>query len=231
MALVRCKECGESVSTSAKACPKCGAKPPQKTSFVTWVVLAVIVIGVYSALRSPTPNSSSSTQTNQSSGNVQGPVVEVKPQWQRSTDIDKMTGKHVYSAVSPSVHSVSKMKFPYADVTAWFGVSCDNNSQWAYIGFSEAPNLTDTTIHDGSNGVTTRIKWNSAVQYVPLTQKWGDSFLHFDDGKAAIAKITNSTSALVELQWYGEQSAYFDIPLDGASSAIDSMRVECAGKT
>ncbi|WP_394854470.1 zinc-ribbon domain-containing protein [Shewanella xiamenensis] len=26
MALVKCKECGEQVSTKAKSCPKCGAK-------------------------------------------------------------------------------------------------------------------------------------------------------------------------------------------------------------
>ncbi|WP_412514572.1 MULTISPECIES: zinc-ribbon domain-containing protein [Shewanella] len=30
MALVKCKECGEEVSTKAKTCPKCGAKAPTK---------------------------------------------------------------------------------------------------------------------------------------------------------------------------------------------------------
>ncbi|EKT4488947.1 MULTISPECIES: zinc-ribbon domain-containing protein [Shewanella] len=49
MALVKCKECGEQVSTKAKSCPKCGAKPPKKTSFLTWAVLAFIVITVYGA--------------------------------------------------------------------------------------------------------------------------------------------------------------------------------------
>ncbi len=44
MALVKCKECGGKVSTNAKACPACGAKPPKKTSVVTWLVLATVVI-------------------------------------------------------------------------------------------------------------------------------------------------------------------------------------------
>ena len=49
MALVKCKECGEKVSTKAKSCQNCGAKPPKKTSIVTWVVLALILFGVYGA--------------------------------------------------------------------------------------------------------------------------------------------------------------------------------------
>lgn len=47
MALVKCKECGSEVSTQAKACPKCGAKPPKKTSIVTWMVLLFIVAAVF----------------------------------------------------------------------------------------------------------------------------------------------------------------------------------------
>jgi len=46
MALVKCKECGKSISDSAKACPECGAKPPKKTSFVTKLVAGIIGIGV-----------------------------------------------------------------------------------------------------------------------------------------------------------------------------------------
>ncbi len=47
MALVKCKECGEKVSTKAKSCPNCGAKPPKKTSIVTWAVLALILFVAY----------------------------------------------------------------------------------------------------------------------------------------------------------------------------------------
>lgn len=38
MAIMKCRECGGQVSTSAKACPTCGAKAPKKTSLTTWVV-------------------------------------------------------------------------------------------------------------------------------------------------------------------------------------------------
>jgi hypothetical protein len=46
MALVKCKDCGKSVSDSAKACPDCGAKPPERTSIVTKLVAAIIGMGV-----------------------------------------------------------------------------------------------------------------------------------------------------------------------------------------
>lgn len=46
MALIKCKECGEKVSSKAKACPHCGVKPPPETSAFTWLVLIVIVLFV-----------------------------------------------------------------------------------------------------------------------------------------------------------------------------------------
>lgn len=62
MALVKCKECGSEVSTSAKACPKCGAKPPKKTSRVTWVFLGLLVFVVgLGALNGPSGSGSATT--------------------------------------------------------------------------------------------------------------------------------------------------------------------------
>ena len=48
MALVACTECGNNVSTEAKACPSCGApvvkpKPPKKRSLV-WPLLGVMTV-------------------------------------------------------------------------------------------------------------------------------------------------------------------------------------------
>ncbi len=46
MALKNCKECGKPVSTEAKACPSCGAKPPAKTSMFTWIV-GIFMVAVF----------------------------------------------------------------------------------------------------------------------------------------------------------------------------------------
>lgn len=61
MALVKCKECGNEVSTEAKTCPKCGApvarKPIGCGSAIVLIVL-LFVVGKYvdSYLRSDTPS-------------------------------------------------------------------------------------------------------------------------------------------------------------------------------
>lgn len=43
MALVPCKECGTEMSSTAKACPKCGAKPPSGPKWWLWVPLGLVV--------------------------------------------------------------------------------------------------------------------------------------------------------------------------------------------
>ncbi len=58
MALVKCPDCGTQISTEAPACPKCGrprtAAPAgpvrKKTSTFTWVILGLIVFGVFSTV-------------------------------------------------------------------------------------------------------------------------------------------------------------------------------------
>ena len=42
MALVKCRECGNSVSTEAKTCPKCGIKNPAKKE-LSWAAAFIIV--------------------------------------------------------------------------------------------------------------------------------------------------------------------------------------------
>lgn len=229
MALVKCKECGNEVSTTAKSCPKCGAKPRKRTSLVTWVVLAFVIFVIYAASQGP---SSTSTTAGSSSSRSPAPAssstVIAVPKWESSTSTDEMTGKRQSYASSPTVRPAQGMEFPYHDVTAWLGIGCDGKSEWAYIGFSESPNLTDTETEDGYNAINTRIKWNDSVQNVALSQAWGASFIHFDNDRDAISKIVSSTSVLLELKWYGQQSTHFKFSLEGASTAVQAMRAKCA---
>ena len=50
MALKKCKECGNEISSKAEACPQCGAPQKKKTSIVTWFVLILILFGVVGAI-------------------------------------------------------------------------------------------------------------------------------------------------------------------------------------
>jgi hypothetical protein len=230
MALVKCKECGEQVSSSAKSCPKCGAKPPKQHTTAALVMLVFIGYAGYAAIKGTLTKPSVGAA---SAGVVQSqePVVpDRKSQWEVLTSVDKMTGVRKIFAISPTVAPTERMDSPYQDVTAWLGVGCDGKSEWAYAGFSTSPNLTDTDTEDGYNKVRTRIKWDGAVQNVTLIQKWGSKVLNFDDERQAIPKMAGSNSALLELSWYGQSHPYFSFPMDGAAASIAEMRKQCSVK-
>jgi hypothetical protein len=52
MAMVKCKECGTEISSSATNCPKCGAPRKKRwgTSLFTWLVVIVLVVGFFVAV-------------------------------------------------------------------------------------------------------------------------------------------------------------------------------------
>jgi len=233
MALVKCKECGEDVSTKAKTCPKCGAKAPKKTSLFTWLVLVFIIFVIYGANQAPTtPNkpkhaSASASTAPQNSEEVKN-VAPPKPSWVTSISKDEMTGKFTAYAHSPPVYSSKKMEFPYHDVRSWMGIGCDARNEWVYFGFSTSPNLTKDETKDGYNLIRTRIKWDDNIENISLTQDWGAKFLSFRNDSDAIKKISVSSNALLELQWHGEQATYFKYSLNGSSKAISEIRAKCA---
>lgn len=56
MALIKCSECGKDISSEAKACPHCGAKPQYKPSAVfVIVVVALAAIVIKAAIETSTP--------------------------------------------------------------------------------------------------------------------------------------------------------------------------------
>lgn len=234
MALVKCKECGEEVSNKAKSCPKCGAKAPKKTSLLTWLVLILIILGVYVSGQSTDKTTKPSAKVNSSekSGTIKyekvKKVTPPKPVWVTSVSKDEMTGKFTAFAHSPISYPSKKMGFPYHDVNSWMGVGCDADNEWVYLGFNDSPNLSKDTTESGYNLLKTRIKWDDNVEDVSLTQDWGAKFLHFKDDSVVTSKIAASSSALVELQWHGEQPTYFKYSLSGSSKAISEIRGKCS---
>jgi RNA polymerase subunit RPABC4/transcription elongation factor Spt4 len=232
MALVKCKECGEQISTKAKNCPKCGAAAPKKTSMFTWFVLVSIIAVIYVSTQSTTSNNTSTSPVSKSSiapKEIENAKKEPppKPSWSTSTSKDEMTGKLSAYASSPIAFPTKKMSFPYSNVNAWLGVGCDSSSEWVYIGFNGSPNLAKTETEDGYNIINTRIKWNDSIENVELTQEWSAEFLHFRNDAPALAKILSSNIALLELQWHGQQATYFEFSLNGSSKAISEIKKKC----
>ncbi|WP_135475265.1 zinc ribbon domain-containing protein [Pseudoalteromonas sp. KS88] len=236
MALIKCKECGAEVSSKAKTCPKCGAKPAKKTSLITWFVLILIVYLVYSASQRSTPNSNYKKPVLTEKSDIKAEEVvkekaeKIKPltDWLTTSATDEMTGKVTFYAASKTTYPVPGMKFPYSDVDSWIGVGCDGKSEWVYFGFSNAPNLTNTSTEDGYSLINTRLKWDDKVETVGLTQDWGSRFIHFREDKKALLNLKNSQNIKLELQWHSQDRVYFNYSLRGSSKAIQEIQQKCS---
>lgn len=50
MSIIKCKECAGEVSSTAKACPKCGAKVPKRTSMLTKLLALILIPGMLLAV-------------------------------------------------------------------------------------------------------------------------------------------------------------------------------------
>ncbi len=59
MALVKCKECGNQVSTDAKSCPSCGAKPPKQGMglLAKFFLLIVVIMAIGKCASDTSPTS------------------------------------------------------------------------------------------------------------------------------------------------------------------------------
>lgn len=241
MALVKCKECGSEVSTKAKACPKCGAKAPKKTSLFTWLVTGFVAAAMIGAFTSdPASTSNSSASTSSGTGSTQStsssapatantaPVVRA-PEWQTFESSDEMTGDKSAYAISPKAGPTKRMGFPYGDVQAQLAVGCDASSEWTYISFTQAPNLNDGDIKDGYKLFDTRVRWDENVVTEVLSQDWGAKFMHFRNEGAVIQKIGGASSVMVELNWHSQGPVRFPFTLNGSSKALQDIRNKCAG--
>ena len=140
-----------------------------------------------------------------------------------------MTGEISAYASSPAVPATVRMSFPYSDTESWLGFGCNKGSEWAYIGFTAAPNLTGTGTNDGYDSFFSRIKWDDELLRMQFTQEWGSRFIHFSRDSMAIQRLLAGESALLELPWYGEGATLFRYSLQGSTVAILKARGECLG--
>jgi hypothetical protein len=118
VALIKCKECGNEVSSTAKTCPKCGArvaaKPMGCGTLIGVVVLAIIIVSTFSSIFSPSADSPARTKSSSSTVNglaISSPTVPGS-QWIYSQSIDPMVKGTTYQARVLSTNIVN-FSFPY----------------------------------------------------------------------------------------------------------------------
>lgn len=119
--MTKCKECGTEISTTADACPKCGAKQV-RTSGCAKVVLAILgffvfasIVGTCSSNSSTSPSSPVADTTSETATSVQPsaappaapPAPVVGAQWSYRQDADPMGKSSAYYAQVSSSNTVS----------------------------------------------------------------------------------------------------------------------------
>src|SRR3546814_14986874 len=106
--------------------------------------------------------------------------------WDSKTTKDQMTGETQIYVSSPTTRPVRGLGFPYQDVRAWLAVGCNASREWAYVGFTEAPNLTDTEAKSGGYSTfPARTTWGAKPESDHMTQRWGQSFRPLTDDNRA----------------------------------------------
>ena len=134
MALVKCKECGGSVSTDAFACPSCGAKPLKKMGFIAKTFLALLGLAFFMALISP-----NKSQKQESADVSKATAVEIPT---RSFTVDEK--KAAIGKLAKDIDKVEEITW-YRDKSAsnylnsnMFGVYMGqkNNSVWLRLQIS-----------------------------------------------------------------------------------------------
>src|SRR3546814_17804220 len=91
--------------------------------------------------------------------------------WDSKTTKDQMTGETQIYVSSPTTRPVRGLGFPSQDVRAWLAVGCNASREWAYVGFTEAPNLPDTEANSGGYSTfAARIQWGGQVDIVKMNQ-------------------------------------------------------------
>jgi hypothetical protein len=110
VALVKCKECGGEVSTSASACPKCGAEVThaRKYGVGKLIAIAFLLAVIAAALQdvfNPTP-------TGDAAAAVAKPAAP-GAQWSYRHEADSMS-KGLSSTASVSSTNAAQFKFPYS---------------------------------------------------------------------------------------------------------------------
>ncbi len=121
MALIKCPECGNEVSSKAKNCPKCGYKISKGIGCGAAIGIVLLVFLAIGVISSPTFNQFTddklhTTQENSTSQtNTPSPSKEKLPgeQWVYLQSDDQMGKGSIYQALVSSINTVN-FDFPYS---------------------------------------------------------------------------------------------------------------------
>lgn len=152
--------------------------------------------------------------------------------WNVNVSVNEMSGEKTAYAKSDLVPSTKPMAFPYTGTEARMVVACNAKEEWVYTVFTKGPNISGSSkrTEQGYYVVKSRVRWDDQIKPVSLLQEWGGNGLEFFKEGEVIKDISSYKSALLELDWHGNNLVYFRFDLTGAAEAVRKIREECKAK-
>jgi hypothetical protein len=128
MALIKCRECGDPVSTTANACPKCGAAPAKpdnrNSSAAGALVILVFVVGIFAYARIfiGAPDSPTTTESPEIAAKAHERLETIQTRKRNDFQVKKQSVIHdIDKAIA-----AKKFDDAQADIQVWNGISDDD---------------------------------------------------------------------------------------------------------
>ena len=141
--------------------------------------------------------------------------------WNSWEDNDPMTNIKSYGVSSQRSTPIEPMSFPFRDVEAIVGISCDGNP---YFHFTTTPVLDDIGFHsDGYISVMLRVRFDDKPPFrTTFSQKWGSERMTPLQGKIIFDSLLAHRTMLLELPWHTQGNVVFRFDLTGSRKLYQS---------
>jgi hypothetical protein len=226
MALIKCKECGNQVSTSATACPQCGAIPPKDSSQLGIAFVLVIVAIIGYTLITNYKNHAHKTEIAQAKYAKKEPYVAPKPthKWHFYTDenpVDDTTTSTLF--LSPTTGK-SKWGKSFTMVAR-----CKSNTTELYVQWHDYLGDDSNDVYEDWKWITVRIGDNKAKK-----EKWSistDKTASFSrTAIPTLREIAKADKLLFSTIPYNENASTAIYDTNGLSEGIQKIADACNWK-
>lgn len=200
-----------------------------------WITIGIVVLANLDAKNDDKPTSPVKQEMTQEQKDAaqkrkaellaqQAEAARKRLAWDTSVSVDEMTGEKSKYANSIIISPTKTLKFPYHDLQSWLGIGSDDKSSWAYIGFSDDPNLTGGETESGYNKYKLLVKVDDkpATSFY-VTKEWGSNFIHIREDSKFIALLKAGNNIKIEFPIYGNGDVIYNYPLVESAKAITSI--------
>jgi hypothetical protein len=226
MALIKCKECNKEISTSAVACPHCGATPPKESSKLAIAFIFVIVAIIGAAL---------STNYQEHNKKIVATKIKYTPTPASSTLMPSQKW-HFYIDENPVDDSTTSTLFlsPDSGKSKWgksftMVMRCKSNTTELYVKWHDYLGDDSNDVYQDWKWITVRIGENKAKK-----EKWDistDNTATFSrTAIATLREIAKADKLLFSTIPYNENASTAIYDTKGLSEGIKKIADACHWK-